>query len=205
MKTDFIYVEVQEANNELSSTNDKLDETPVKELRVYSRRQKSKTTPKAPEQSSEPDSSNSAPVLSIPTINDIDLPIAQRKGVRSCTHHPISNFLSNQHISPAFHSFLSKLSSMSIPQTFQEALGDPKWKEAMQEEMRALKKNDTWDFVDLPNGKRAVGCKWVFTIKHKADGSVERYKARLVAKGFTQTYGIDYKETFAPVAKMNSI
>ena len=55
----------------------------------------------------------------------------------------------------------------------------------MQEEMRALKKNDTWDFVDLPNGKRAVGCKWVFTIKYKADGSVERYKARLVAKGFT--------------------
>ena len=75
----------------------------------------------------------------------------------------------------------------------------------MQEEMRALKKNDTWDFVDLPNGKRAVGCKWVFTIKHKADGSVERYKARLVAKGFIQTYGIDYKETFALVAKMNSI
>ena len=94
---------------------------------------------------------------------------------------------------------------MSIPQTFQEALGDPKWKEAMQEEMRALKKNDKWDLVDLPNGKRAVGCKCVFTIKHKADGSMVRYKARLVAKGFTQTYGIDNKETFAPVAKMNSI
>ena len=94
---------------------------------------------------------------------------------------------------------------MSIPQTFQEALGDPKWKEAMQEEMRALKKNDRWDLVDLPNGKRVVGCKWVFIIKHKTDESVERYKARLVANAFTQTYGIDNEETFAPIAKMNSI
>ena len=135
-KIDFIDVEVQEANNELSSIDDKLDETPMKELRVYSRRQKSKTTPKAPEQSSEPDSGNSTPILSIPTINDIDLPIAQCKRVRSCTHHPTSNFLSYQHISPVFRSFLSKLSSMPIPQTFLEALGDPKWKEAMQEEMR---------------------------------------------------------------------
>ena len=135
-KIDFIDVEVQEANNELSSIDDKLDETPMKELRVYSRRQKSKNTTKAPEQSSEPDSVNSTPILSIPTINDIDLPIAQCKRVRSCTHHPTSNFLSYQHISPVFRSFLSKLSSMSIPQTFLEALGDPKWKEAMQEEMR---------------------------------------------------------------------
>ena len=57
----------------------------------------------------------------------------------------------------------------------------------------------------MPKGKKAVGCKWVFIEKHKADGSVEHYKARLVAKVFTQTNGIDYKETFAPVGKLNTI
>ena len=62
--------------------------------------------------------------------------------------------------------------------------------------MNALKKNGTWEVVDLPREKKVVGCKWVFTIKSKADGSVERYKARLVAKGFTQTYGIDYLVTW---------
>ncbi|KAL5769799.1 hypothetical protein ACOSP7_013953 [Xanthoceras sorbifolium] len=73
------------------------------------------------------------------------------------------------------------------------------------EELGALQRNKTWDITKLPKGKQAVGCKWVFTVKHKADGSVERYKARVVAKGFTQTYGIDYEENFAPVAKLNTI
>ena len=59
--------------------------------------------------------------------------------------------------------------------------------------------------VDLPKGKKIVDCKWIFTIKYKADETIERYKARLVAKGFTQTYGIDYQEIFAQVEKMNTI
>ena len=67
--------------------------------------------------------------------------------------------------------------------------------------MKALCKIGTWELTTLPKGKRAVGCKWVFIVKHRANGSNERYKAWLVAKGFTQTYGIDYEETLAPVAK----
>ena len=71
--------------------------------------------------------------------------------------------------------------------------------------MNAISKNITWEIVDLPKEKKTMGCKWVFIVKCKPDGSIERYKTRLVAKGFTPTYGIDYQETFAPVAKMNSI
>jgi len=71
--------------------------------------------------------------------------------------------------------------------------------------MSALVKNNTWEIVKLPSNKRVVGCRWVFIVKHNADGSVERYKTRLVAQEFTQTYEIDYEETFAPVAKLNSI
>lgn len=87
----------------------------------------------------------------------------------------------------------------------QEALADSRWTQAMTAEMEALEKNATWELVSLPVGKSTVGCRWVFTIKHKADGSFERFKARLVAKGYTQSYGVDYEETFAPVAKLNTV
>jgi len=71
--------------------------------------------------------------------------------------------------------------------------------------MEALLKNNTWTLVPLLEGKRIVGCRWVFAVKHKVDGSVDRYQARLVAKGYTQTYGVDYQETFSPLAKLNIV
>ncbi|GJW51621.1 putative RNA-directed DNA polymerase [Tanacetum coccineum] len=71
--------------------------------------------------------------------------------------------------------------------------------------MDALMRNGTWDKCILPQGKKPIGCRWIFTIKYKPDGTVERYKARLVDKGYTQTYGIDYSETFSPVSKIVTI
>ncbi|RVW91489.1 Retrovirus-related Pol polyprotein from transposon RE1 [Vitis vinifera] len=119
--------------------------------------------------------------------------------------YPMSNYVSNHRLSESNKSFVNQLSTVAIPNSVQEALADPRWKAAMNEEMKSLQKNETWELVECPPGKKPVGCRWIYTVKYKADGSIERFKARLVAKGYTQTYGIDYTETFAPVAKINTV
>uniref|UniRef100_A0A2N9IR39 Fibronectin type III-like domain-containing protein n=1 Tax=Fagus sylvatica TaxID=28930 RepID=A0A2N9IR39_FAGSY len=105
------------------------------------------------------------------------------------------------------HLFLSLPSDLDLPIALrkEEALSHPGWRKAMEEEMHALDLNHTWDLVHKPAGTSIIGCRWVFTVKQNPDGTVDRLKARLVAKGFTQTYGLDYTETFSPVAKLNSI
>ena len=79
------------------------------------------------------------------------------------------------------------------------------WIKAMDEEMGAHAANSTWELTDLPPGRRAISCKWVYKVKVARDGTVERYKARLVCRGFEQRKGVDYEETFAPVARGESI
>lgn len=106
---------------------------------------------------------------------------------------------------PDRFSFLSTLDHLSIPSSYKQATETTEWSHAMQEELDALTKNNTWELVPKPENQPIVGCRWVYTVKLRPDGSLDRCKARLVAQGYKQKYGIDYGETFAPVAKMTTV
>ncbi|GJX69194.1 putative RNA-directed DNA polymerase [Tanacetum coccineum] len=98
--------------------------------------------------------------------------------------------------------FASNLNKSSKPKSLKEAILDKNWIEAMNNEIEALFRNKTWVVVDLPPNMKTIGCKWLWKIKYKSTGEIERYKARLVAKGFSQRDGINFEETFSPVVKM---
>ena len=106
------------------------------------------------------------------------------------------------------HHVAYHLSEVDEPSTIQEAKSSDhaaEWKVATDAEYNSLIENKTWKLVELPPGRKAIGCKWVFKLKHDVDGRVERFKARLVAKGYAQKYGIDYDEIFSPVVRFSSI
>eukprot|EP01018_Ginkgo_biloba_P008424 Gb_40420 [translate_table: standard] len=89
--------------------------------------------------------------------------------------------------------------------TFEEARKEQKWNAIMDAKIQAVRKNKTWDLVKLPASKKAIGCRWVYKTKYRADGSIDKHKVRLIAKGYKQQEGIDYQETFALGAKMNIV
>ena len=184
---------LQQDNIQILETKEETTMPNQQELRVYFRRKISQgnkqvmnlthsqeakllVEPHPPKVSGNP-KNNPSPIL------DLDLPIAIRKGIRSCTQYPISKFISYSNLSSSFRAFTSCVSSIVIPKSIKEALNVPEWKTAVLEEMHALTQNNTWSLVELPKDKSVVGCKWVFTVKYKADGTIERYKARLVEIG----------------------
>ena len=94
------------------------------------------------------------------------------------------------------------------PLSYKHAMDDPnkdKWLTAMEQEMESMYSNSVWELVDLPESVRPIGCKWIYKKKRGVDGKVETFKAWLVAKGYTQKEGVDYEETFSPVAMLKSI
>jgi len=101
--------------------------------------------------------------------------------------------------------WVSSLMDEEEPESFDDACENQHWMQAMQAELDSIHKNHTWDLVDLPAGKKAIGTKWVYKVKRKPNGTIDRYKARLVAKGYAQKKGIDYEETFAPTSRMTTI
>ena len=173
-----------------------------------------------------------SPSPSLPIIDDIfpptssssvpnDVPVSPRKSTRTrnapfhlqdyvCNNshtstYPLSNYISYNNVSANHASFVLSLQTHPEPNTYAEASKHDCWKQARQVELLAFEKTGTWDIVDVPPHAKPIGCKWIFKVKHHTDGSVERYKARLVAKGYTQIEGLDYFDTYSPVAKMTMV
>jgi len=106
--------------------------------------------------------------------------------------------------------FISSATSHGEPRSYHEAThpenpDSPSWIEAIQAELKSLQDHGTWKVVPQPEGKKVISCKWVWRIKTNPDGSIEHFKARLVARGFTQTRGVNFNKTFAPVTRLDTL
>lgn len=94
---------------------------------------------------------------------------------------------------------------MEEPTQFEEANRNGNWRQAMEMEIESIRKNETWELADLPKDHKAVGLKWIYKLKKDPSGKIIKHKVRLVAKGYLQKYGVDYKEVFAPVARIETV
>jgi hypothetical protein len=146
-----------------------------------------------------------APSQPPPRKDDNDTPEESRYSRR--VRKPLGEWWKN-HILPPRDVERANVAAIAEPHTMSEAIHSQdasKWELAMQEEYDSLMANGTWELAPLPSNRKRVGCKWVFRTKRDANGDIVRYKARLVAKGFSQVEGVDFNETFAPVAKFSTI
>ncbi|XP_020240280.1 uncharacterized protein LOC109819099 [Cajanus cajan] len=112
--------------------------------------------------------------------------------------YPLSQVLSYDCLTPSYQSFILNITTTPEPTRYSKAVKHECWRIAMDQELEALARNNTSVLVDKPPDKNLIGCKWVYKVKHKQDGTVERHKARLVVKGYTQIEGIDFMDTFSP-------
>ena len=171
--------DVVEAFSQLSLQNDNNNNLPLEEVEVTSTLREPSPSP-----------SSSRPKRNIKLLESIQ----SRKGYkRQCLRNHQANII---------------LTSIDAPQSLQEALESidaKEWQATVTIELTSLEKNNAWSLIPLPANRKPISSKWIFKIKTKADGSIDKYKARLVARGFTQIQGVDYIETFSPTVKLNSI
>ncbi|GKD29811.1 putative ribonuclease H-like domain-containing protein, partial [Tanacetum coccineum] len=140
-------------------------------------------------------------------MNNLDafMPVSPIPTTRIHKDHPIEQIIRDLNSAPQTRRMTKNLKEHEEPKKVIQALKDPSWIEAMQDELLQFKLQKVWTLVDLPNGKRAIGTKWVYRNKKDERGIVINNKARLVAQGYTQEEGIDYDEVFAPVAIIEAI
>ena len=162
-------------------------------------------SPTSPSPSSPP-SPPSEPVNLFPVVRRSTRPHLPPKWQNDFITHTshISN-LTDTEVAPAFNSFMTNLTAVTDPVHFKHAVKSPEWITAMNLELDALERNNTWIITTLPPNKTAITCKWVFKSKFNPDGTLERHKARLVIMGCKQKPGEDYDQTFAPVAKLTTV
>ena len=123
----------------------------------------------------------------------------------SGTPYPLAHYINCDNFSVNYRTFLAAIIKGKDPKSFKEAMKYKEWRKSMQAEIRALEDNGTWTLERLPPGKRPLGSQWVYRTKYLSNGNVERLKSWLVVLGNHQQAGIDYTETFAPVAKMTTV
>jgi hypothetical protein len=144
------------------------------------------------------------PTLQVPTNSPSSLQEASL-GNSSGNPYPLTNFVSYSRYNSPHMAFLTALTSHDEPKTYSQAVRDPRWREAMSKEITAFEHNNTWTLEPLPPGKKPIGCKWIYKVKYHANGTIKCFKACLVAKGYTQVEGLDFHETYAPVAKLVTV